>query len=35
MVFFIGNLSASATSNLLSYGILQMRGLAGKPGWFW
>lgn len=35
MIFFIGNLSASATSNLLAYGLLQMSGVGGKPGWFW
>ncbi|EJD52882.1 alternative sulfate transporter [Auricularia subglabra TFB-10046 SS5] len=35
MVFFVGNLAASASTNLISYGILHMRGVAGKPGWFW
>lgn len=35
MIFFIGNLSASASSNLLAYGILHMRGVGGKSGWFW
>lgn len=35
MIFFFGNLAASASSNLLSYGILQMAGIAGRPGWFW
>ncbi|KZV92862.1 MFS general substrate transporter [Exidia glandulosa HHB12029] len=35
MVFFVGNLAASASTNLIAYGILHMRGVADKPGWFW
>ncbi|KAK1770208.1 major facilitator superfamily domain-containing protein [Phialemonium atrogriseum] len=32
---FIGNLSAGATTGLIAYGILQMRGIAGLGGWQW
>ncbi|EJD52883.1 alternative sulfate transporter [Auricularia subglabra TFB-10046 SS5] len=35
MAFFVGSLSAAASTNLISYGILHMRGVAGQPGWFW
>lgn len=35
MIFFLGNLGAAASSNLISYGLLQMGGTAGRPGWFW
>jgi MFS family permease len=35
MVFYFGNQFGSASSKLLAYGILHMRGVAGRPGWFW
>lgn len=31
----IGNQFGAASSKLLAYGILYMRGVGGKPGWFW
>lgn len=34
-LFFFGNTLASALSGLISYGILQMRGLGGLSGWQW
>ena len=33
--FFIGNGLAQACSGLVAYGVLQMRGVAGKTGWQW
>jgi MFS family permease len=33
--FFLGNMTASAASGLIAYGILQMRGIAGLSGWQW
>ncbi|KAM0547309.1 hypothetical protein ACHAPJ_010444 [Fusarium lateritium] len=33
--FFLGNMTASAASGLIAYGILQMRGTAGLSGWQW
>lgn len=33
--FFIGNMSAAATTGLIAYGVLQMRGIAGLTGWQW
>ncbi|KAF7562300.1 hypothetical protein G7046_g1807 [Stylonectria norvegica] len=33
--FFIGNQSAAASSGLISYGILHMRGVGGLSGWQW
>lgn len=30
-----GNQFGQASSKLLAYGILHMRGVGGKPGWFW
>lgn len=35
MVFYFGNQFGQASAKLLAYGILHMRGIAGKPGWFW
>lgn len=35
MFFYFGNQIGQASSKLLAYGILHMRGVAGKPGWFW
>ncbi|KAK5654029.1 hypothetical protein OQA88_7707 [Cercophora sp. LCS_1] len=35
MVFYFGNQLGQASSKLLAYGILHMRGVGGKPGWFW
>ncbi|KAH6678850.1 major facilitator superfamily domain-containing protein [Plectosphaerella plurivora] len=34
-VFFLGNMLASATSGLIAFGILRMRGIAGLAGWQW
>ncbi|EGC45906.1 alternative sulfate transporter [Histoplasma capsulatum var. duboisii H88] len=34
-IFYIGNLSAGATSGLIAYGILHMRGIRGLAGWQW
>jgi MFS family permease len=33
--FFLGNMTASAASGLIAYGILQMRGVAGLSDWQW
>jgi MFS family permease len=33
--FFLGNMVASASSGLIAYGILHMRGVAGLTGWQW
>jgi len=33
--FFLGNMIALASGNLLAYGILQMRGICGLAGWQW
>lgn len=35
MVFYFGNQFGQASSKLLAYGILHMRGVGGRPGWFW
>ena len=35
MIFYFGNQVGQASSKLLAYGILHMRGVGGKPGWFW
>jgi MFS family permease len=35
MIFYFGNQFGQASSKLIAYGILHMRGVAGKPGWFW
>ncbi|KAL2072979.1 hypothetical protein VTL71DRAFT_10303 [Oculimacula yallundae] len=35
MFFYFGNQFGQASSKLLAYGILHMRGVGGKPGWFW
>lgn len=35
MIFYFGNQFGQASSKLLAFGILHMRGVAGKPGWFW
>ncbi len=34
MFFYFGNQFGQASSKLLAYGILHMRGVAGKAGWF-
>ncbi|KAM0330873.1 hypothetical protein ACHAQA_003829 [Verticillium albo-atrum] len=33
--YFIGNMLAGATSGLIAYGILHMRGVQGLAGWQW
>jgi MFS family permease len=35
IIFYFGNQLGQASSKLLAYGILHMRGVGGKPGWFW
>lgn len=35
LMTLIGNQFGAASSKLLAYGILYMRGVGGKPGWFW
>lgn len=35
MIFYFGNQFGQASAKLLAYGILHMRGVSGKPGWFW
>ncbi|KAI9795832.1 MAG: hypothetical protein M1833_006781 [Piccolia ochrophora] len=35
MIFYFGNQFGQASSKLLAYGILHMRGVAGRSGWFW
>ncbi|KAJ1327038.1 MFS transporter ACS family pantothenate transporter [Microdochium nivale] len=35
MVFYFGNQLGQASAKLLAFGILHMRGVGGKPGWFW
>jgi hypothetical protein len=35
MVFYFGNQFGQASAKLLAFGILHMRGVAGRPGWFW
>lgn len=35
MFFYFGNQLGQASSKLIAYGILHMRGVGGKPGWFW
>lgn len=35
MFFYFGNQFGQASSKLLAYGILHMRGVEGRPGWFW
>ena len=35
MVFYFGVMSGQASSKLIAYGILHMRGVAGRSGWFW
>ncbi|RMZ87742.1 hypothetical protein DV736_g5033, partial [Chaetothyriales sp. CBS 134916] len=35
MFFYFGNQFGQACSKLLAYGILHMRGVGGKAGWFW
>jgi MFS family permease len=35
MFFYFGNQIGQASSKLLAYGILHMRGVGGQPGWFW
>ena len=35
MIFYFGNQFGQASSKLLAYGILHMRGVDGRPGWFW
>ncbi|RVD88060.1 uncharacterized protein DFL_002258 [Arthrobotrys flagrans] len=35
MLFYFGNQFGQASSKLIAYGILHMRGVGGKPGWFW
>ncbi|KAK8194883.1 alternative sulfate transporter [Phyllosticta capitalensis] len=34
-IFFLGNLTGVATTGLISYGILHMRGVANLAGWAW
>lgn len=35
MVFYFGNQIGQASAKLLAFGILHMRGVGGKAGWFW
>lgn len=35
MFFYFGNQFGQASSKLLAYGILHMRGVGNKAGWFW
>ncbi|KAI9765524.1 MAG: hypothetical protein M1840_007350 [Geoglossum simile] len=35
MIFYFGNQFGQASAKLIAYGILHMRGVGGKPGWFW
>lgn len=35
MVFYFGNQIGQASAKLLAFGILHMRGVGGKSGWFW
>ena len=35
MFFYFGNQFGQASAKLLAYGILHMRGVGGRPGWFW
>lgn len=35
MVFYFGNQCGQASAKLLAYGILHVRGVSGRPGWFW
>ncbi|KAM3509552.1 hypothetical protein MY10362_000546 [Beauveria mimosiformis] len=35
MIFYFGNQIGQASAKLLAFGILHMRGVGGKPGWFW
>ncbi|KAF2849606.1 MFS transporter-like protein [Plenodomus tracheiphilus IPT5] len=35
MIFYFGNQFGQASAKLLAFGILHMRGVGGKPGWFW
>ncbi|KAK3341993.1 major facilitator superfamily domain-containing protein [Lasiosphaeria hispida] len=35
MFFYFGNQFGQASSKLLAFGILHMRGVGGKAGWFW
>ncbi|KAH7014908.1 alternative sulfate transporter [Ilyonectria destructans] len=35
MFFYFGNQFGQASSKLLAYGILHMRGVEGRAGWFW
>ncbi|KAG7293701.1 hypothetical protein NEMBOFW57_003758 [Staphylotrichum longicolle] len=35
MFFYFGNQFGQASSKLLAYGILHMRGVADRAGWFW
>jgi predicted MFS family arabinose efflux permease len=35
MFFYFGNQFGQASSKLLAYGILHMRGVSDQPGWFW
>lgn len=35
MIFYFGNQFGQASAKLLAFGILHMRGVAGRAGWFW
>lgn len=35
MIFYFGNQFGQASAKLLAYGILHMRGVGDKSGWFW
>lgn len=35
MFFYFGNQFGQASAKLLAFGILHMRGVGGKAGWFW
>ena len=35
IIFYFGNQLGQASSKLIAFGILHMRGVGGRPGWFW
>jgi MFS family permease len=35
MIFYFGNQFGQASAKLFAYGVLHMRGVAGRSGWFW
>ncbi|KAI0972331.1 hypothetical protein F4678DRAFT_478787 [Xylaria arbuscula] len=35
ILFFCGNQVGQSSASLIAYGLLQLRGVAAHPGWFW